>query len=525
MREPTLPQKPLTQRANRSMTIRHRAIFVAGMAAFLAACSETVVPDLNNSTESQFAVVQNRTQLQQLATGLMDVDRRTHDFQILVNETVARDVFRMDAAETRYLTQPLGATQMSNSVFIGQSVYSGPYRAIRSAQNFIGAVTAAPANLPVVTGTEATPFTANDRRAVIGYAQTIKALSYMRLIEQRDTLGIAFYTSPADINPILCKENVLASIAAILDSGYADLTAGAEEFAFELPSGFSGFDTPETFAEFNRGLKAKVAYYQAFDLFARTGGATPAASGARTIDAAALTEAEQALAASFMVNDAEDLSGPFYTYSAASGDYVNPNFNQNLYRINPRVLTESEGVVFTGTGNTLRFTAVPDKRLVAKADTAIGAADCKTVEGVNSCLVDLVNTSNTSPIALLRNDELLLLRAQLYWGRGQYQSALDIVNAFRTAAELPGTLTLASFGGGDGFDPANAADQDRLMDEILRQKRNQLLFESASRLPDFRMFGYLAKLGPERGNQPIAVFPHPLQEEQARGGNLSRTCN
>ena len=498
------------------MSIRNRAL-IAGT-VLLAACTESVIPDYDNQTEAEFAAIRNQTQLQQLTIGILDVDRQVHDFQILFDETIARNIFRMDNPEPRYVSEPLGPTAMSPTVFVGQSVFSGPYRAIRTAQNLITASEAAPEVLPA--GSTTVPYGPNDKAATRGYAQTIKALSYMRLIEQRDTLGIAIYTAPTSLNPIECKENVLEEIAAILDSGYTDLTAGATAFRFDLPSGFAAFNTPPTFAKLNRALKAKVAYYQAFDLYARTGGADPAASNAGTINTAALADAEAALAASFL-NTASpvDSNGAFHTYSAASGDYQNPNYNPSIYRINPRVVREAEGTTFTVSGSDTTYTVV-DKRVINKVDLVVTGTDCITLREVQSCFQDKVNASATDPLPLIRNDELALIKAQIHWGRGQYQQALDIVNAFRAHAGFATPLTLASFG-----DISSRAGQEALMKEILRQKRYQLLFESPARFVDFRMFGFLADLGKERGNNPIPVFPFPQAEILARGGNTAQVCD
>jgi starch-binding outer membrane protein, SusD/RagB family len=515
--------KPITSRVTHLMRIRNLTILAGAVA--LAACSESVVPDYNNLTEDKFSVLTTTAQLQQLATGIADVDRQTHDFQILLDETIARDVFRMDAAETRYITQPLGVGSMSNSVFTGQAVFNGPYRAIRSAQNLINATNAAGPTL--TSGNTVQEFSDADKRATIGYAQTMKALEYMRLVEQRDTLGTSIYTTPTSLEPIQCKENVLELITALLDSADADLAAGGA-FRFTLPSGFrstvagANFNTPTEFRKFNRALRAKAGYYQAFDLFARTAGADPAASSARTINTAAITEAEAALAASFYTpfTAANQSLGVFHTYSTASGDYTNPNFGLTRYRINPRVVREAEGTVMTVTGTDTTYTVV-DQRIVNKVDLTVAAGDCVTVQQVFSCFQDKVNASNTDPLPIIRNDELNLIRAQLLWGRGQYQAALDIVNTVRAAAGLTTPLTLAgNFGGVD-----TAAEQDQLMLAILREKRNQLLFESASRFVDYRMFGYLNLLGKERGNDPIPVFPFPLAEVQARGGNTAQTCS
>ena len=494
------------------MTMRNRA-FLAG-AVLLAACSEPVIPDYNNSTEDQFAVIRTEAQLQQLATGVLDVDRRTHDFQILLDETIARDVFRHDAAETRYITQPLGSGSMSPTVFVGQSVFNGPYRAIRSAQNLISAAEAASDEL-----TGGVEFGAEKKSAVRGYAQTIKALSYMRLVEQRDTLGTAIYTTPTELNPIQCKENVLELISALLDSAKTDLLAGGDDFGFALPSGFDGFDTPETFLQFNRALKAKNEYYRAFDLFARTGGANPGPSSARTIDAAAIAAAEAALAESFFDETGDPNEGVYHTYSSASGDYLNPNYDQTKYRINPRVVREAEGTTFTVTGTDTVYTVL-DRRVQDKVDLNYVPADCKVVSSTYSCFIDKVNSTDQHPLPIIRNDELALIKAQLLWGRGQYQQALDIVNRFRLAAGFAVPKTLAEFGGAD-----TPAEQLDLMREILKQKRYQLLFESPSRFVDFRMFGIMNDFGKERSNDPIPVFPFPSAETLARGGVTDQVCD
>jgi starch-binding outer membrane protein, SusD/RagB family len=497
------------------MTIRNRALVAAG-AVLLAACTESVVPDYNNSTESEFTVVRTQAQLQQLAIGILDVDRQTHDFQILFDETIARDVFRIDGSEPRYVNQPLGATSMSSTIFVGQAVFNGPYRAIRSATNLIDAVDAAGGTL--AGGVE---FSDADKAVTKGFARTIKALQYMRLIEQRDTLGVAIYTSPTELNPIQCKENGLAYAAALLDSADTELQTAGGEFLFDFPSGFAGFDTPAGFRKFERALKAKVAYYQAFDLFARTAGADPGASTGRTIDAAKIAEAEAALAASGFSLLATDSSGVFHTYSLASGDYSNPNFDPSKYRINSRVLREAEGTTITVTGSDTTFNVV-DRRLLNKVVVDYDKTDCVAIADVSSCLVDNVNSSLTDPLPLLRNDELALIKAQLLWGRAQYQAALDIVNAFRrTQGGFTTDLTLA----GDFGGATTTAQQDQLMLAILREKRNQLLFESASRFVDYRMFGYLSKLGKERGNDPIPVFPFPSAEVLARGGNTDQVCD
>jgi hypothetical protein len=163
---------------------------------------------------------------------------------------------------------------------------------------------------------------------------------------------------------------------------------------------------------------------------------------------------------------------------------------------------------------------VLDRRVQDKVDLNYAPADCKVVSTTYSCFIDKVNSTDQHPLPIIRNDELALIKAQLLWGRGQYQQALDIVNLFRLAAGFAVPKTLADFGGAD-----TPAEQLDVMREILKQKRYQLLFESPSRFVDFRMFGIMNDFGKERGNDPIPVFPFPSAETLARGGTTDQVCD
>jgi hypothetical protein len=511
-------------------TIRRVTLGVAGLLV-LGACSETAVPDFNNPGEPDYTNIETLAQLQAQAVGVVDADRQLHDFQLLLDETLGRNFYRLDGAETRYITQTLRGTPPANSNFIGGAIFQGPYQVIRSADLLIDAVDAAADSLPEFSGGPKVEFDANAKASVRGFARTIQAIEYMRLIEQRDTLGVSFYTSPDEVPPIVCKENGLAHVSALLDTALTELQAGAEEFPFDLPSGFDGFDTPETFAQFNRALKAKVEVYRGFDLFARTGGTSSAARpeadrwALTGVNAAALTAALAALDQSFYDPDGDLVSGGpgvFHVYSTSAGDYVNPNFDQSVYRVNPRVVTEAEGAAVTIVGGDSIWSS-PDQRLARKVELN-GSDDCRSITRssitTRSCFLDQVNTSNIHPLPILRNDELVLLEAQARFGLGQFAAALAIINEVRAAAGLP-TRTAASFG-----DAAfgTAASREALLDELLRQKRYQLLQESATRWVDYRMFGKLDELGTERGEGAFPVFPFPLAENLARAGNFTKTC-
>ena len=54
----------------------------------------------------------------------------------------------------------------------------------------------------------------------------------------------------------------LTRISALLDEAKTHLQAGGTAFPFALHSGFNGFNTPATFLQFNRGIKARTEVYR-----------------------------------------------------------------------------------------------------------------------------------------------------------------------------------------------------------------------------------------------------------------------
>jgi hypothetical protein len=451
-----------------------RAILIAGV-ALLTACSDSFVPNYNDPTLDP--VVRSAAQLQGQASGLLSGDRENHAFQILILETMGRNAYRIDPADPRYINNPL--SQFQPSAFIANFLWNSHYRTVRSAQ-------------VLVRGIDASNFSDADKAATRGFARTMQALQYQRLIEMKDTLGIPINLGTGALDPIRCKPAVLAYISALLDSADADLAAGGAAFPFALSRGFSDFgtfDTPATFRQFNRGLKAKNEMYRGFADFARNG----------TIDAAALNLALAALDASYPTT-AAFRNGVYHVYSSASGDLLNNNFDLSVYRANPKVLNQADA---------------GDLRL---AKLQQDPSFLKGVSGVSSDIIFTHISGPTTPLPLLINEELLLVRAQVLWGLNRDAEALTASNRVRgTAGGLP-DRALGDF-----------ATRLDLMREILKQKRYSLLFESGARLIDYRMLGLFNELGPEYtppGGSPVmgpTVIPYSEAESDARNGDL--TCS
>ena len=450
-----------------------RALACASALLVVVACSDAEIPNYNNPVIP--SVVPSPAALQSQVTGIAAGDRENHAFQILIMETMGRDAYRIDAADPRYINNPLG--QFNPSAFVTNFLWTSHYRTVRSANE-------------LVAGLAGSGFSTSDVAGARGYAQTMKALQYIRLIEMRDTIGVPIALGKGELDPIRCKPAVLAYISSLLDSAAADLGAAGSSFAFVLPGGFSSngsFNTPAGFLKFNRGLKAKNEVYRGFINYAKSG----------AIDASALNAAITALDASFANVGGNFRDGVYHIYSTASGDLTNQNFDQSVHRANPKVLSEAE----PGDARLSKVREDPAQNI--------------STEGVSSDILFTIFSGPTTPIPLLINEELLLVRAEALWGLNRDAEALALVNAVRSRS---GGFTVPKVA-------ANFATHLDLLREILKQKRYSLLYESPSRAVDYRMFGLWTVLGPERTatNFGPMVVPIPEAEANARGNDLTCT--
>ena len=117
------------------------------------------------------------------------------------------------------------------------------------------------------------------------------------------------------------------------------------------------------------------------------------------------------------------------------------------------------------------------------------------------------NTANlTNPVAILRDEELVLLRAQAYYEAGDFVDGNLDLNSVRTTY---------------GLAPVNPVDLASARADLLYEKRFSLFFEGPQRLVDLRADGLL-KAGvttPEVSSDPFnAALPIPKNEADARGG-------
>lgn len=466
---------------------RLRTLALTAAALSAAACSEVNAPNLNAPSVTGLGASVGA--LASTSVGLLANLRGQMFGQIVFGASMARDGFRFDVAEPRFTSQFV-QSQIDNSAFIGNGLWAANYNTSLTAD----ALTAAAGVGGLLTASQAA--------GLKGYARTMRAIAYWNVAMTRDTLGFPIQTNQAagTLAPIRCKPGALAGILALLDSGYTDLSTPGASLIFSLPSGVNqGFGATdlETLQNLNRAMKAKVAVYAGLigtSFTAPVGGATATLNAA--LAAIGQITTFSAAAASFG-------NGFYHVYSTAAGDATNPLFVPlgvpNIYRLDRSTVDSVEA---------------GDARYASKVVAAPGlSSPVSGFPAIPSTAAFNVYQSTTQSIAMIRMEELVLLRAQANIALNNLAAAKTDIDIVRVAAGLPASA--ANVGTN-----ATAA-----VTELLRQKRYSLLWEGLQRLQDLRAYGVLksAYRTAETATDPFqTVLPIPLNEVTARAGNV--TC-
>ena len=475
------------RRTHRRVTLV-RGLAVATALAALAACKQADLDITNPNNATVAGANADPTAFQLLATGLL-VDVRSTRLGVINNTGIlGREMYIFTPQEGRNTTHYLigistnGQQVLDPSGFV-TGVWGGEYNALRDVYNFKNGV-AANATL-----------TAAGKAAALGFAQTLEALMLFEVVQTRDSLGgiVEIKADAAQLAPFVSRDSMYKYISATLDAAATNLANGGGSFPFALSPGFAGFNTPASFALFTKALKGKVSAN-----YATAGGG-----------AAAWTASLAALNASFLDASATTRSafdvGVYNTYGS-SPDTPNGNSvatNTVLYA-HTSVLTD---VQFKADGVT------PDDRYTAKIRTGLtsrqGPVTSIGPTSASSSLGYKIWPNVTSPVSMIRNEELILLRAEARLATGDKAGAIADLNVVRTNSGglPPSTLTAAS---------SDAA----VLDGILFEKRYSTLMEG-NRWVDMRRYNRLNTLpiditsGPNK-NFVARVFPIPQAECQVR---------
>src|SRR5688500_3923319 len=430
-----------------------------------------------------------RSSLQTLATGVLAQDRAgvvgTPTYLVLA-PIMGRTAIRLDPSEPRYVGETLAANPDPGS-FAGGGGFGGFYTAIRAANSLLAA-------LP---GAAEGSFTPAEVNATKGFIKTIIGLDYMRLIELRDTVGIPIQ-DPADtevISAVSCKTPVLNFIAATLDEANADLIAAGQTTAlpFVLPTGFTAFgrnySTVNNIQRFNRAVKGKVSVYRAID--------RKAPSSARAAEA--FTELTFALggAAPGGVAPSTFSFGPYYRFVIGGSEATPNNISDTRLRLNTLVQSQLQPGDTRGS-----------KIVAASAVSGQGLLFSTNI----TCAFCLANTTNQErPLGILRDEELVLLRAQAYIETGNFAAATADINSVRTAYGLAPHAVFAT--------------KAAAIAAVVYEKRYSLLMEGPQSLVDLREYGLLSSFRKETATDPYnAAFPLSRAELNARELTTNPAC-
>lgn len=477
------------------LPIKRTMTLLAAVALVAAGCDSLNAPNFNFGDVSEIQENPTRASIGAAVTGLTITTRQVwaeddNDIVAMLG-ILGRENYVLDVADPRFVSEMLAGSLQAGSPAFGGNYYGRPYDNVRVADI-------------ILSGTDAVgpeELTEAEKNAVRGFVKTWKALDLLVIAVTRDDncdggIGcpITVEDDPEALAPAVSIDQVYAEIELLLDEGFSDLQSASAAFPFTLHSGFAGFDTPASFAEFNRGLAARVDAYLAtkFD------------------NPAKYQEVLNDLDDSFMAVGGDLSTGVYHVYSSGSGDTPNGLFQPSAdpnYRAHPSFET---GARLQSDGETL------DQRFLDK----VRPVTPRTFQGVGSDIGFTHYSSISAPVPVLRNEELILLAAEAHIGLGQMGMAETFLNDVRTRS--------------GGLPPADLVglSQEEAITELLYDRNYSLWAEGGHRWIDARRFDRLDSLPldcpdtdpetlitcPDQTHQVNARYPIPVDEQLARGG-------
>lgn len=443
---------------NHLQTQRRGTVGLLAWAVALAAatgCSNLDEPFDNATSTTTVTGAPNLASVKALAQGLMFGTRTEMPDYIFMEGTLGREGYCLCNNEPRFVSELLIGPIDGGSIGADIFLWRNPYKNIRGGNLLLAAVD------------NVSDLTEEQKSATKGFAETIQARDFINLLDARDSSGIPMEVNgdpSAPPGPIKSQPEAMDSIAALLDDAAAKLQAGGDAFPFALTSGFTGFNTPSTFLQVNRALRARVAVYQKD-----------------------YTTALTALAGSFIDTDAPLTLGAYDVFTTNPGDALNGLYDPSgtSYYAHPSFVTDAQ----------LQPGGAIDDRVTRK----VREVAPKSLLGVTSDLLITVYNSPTAPIPIIRNAELILLRAEANIGLHNDAAAIDDINVIRVED--------------GGLAPLSGSFSGDLLEELLYEKRYTLFWEGGNRWIDMRRYGKLNELPRDLPTHKVmSRFPLPQAE-------------
>ncbi|MCE2901506.1 MAG: RagB/SusD family nutrient uptake outer membrane protein [Gemmatimonas sp.] len=453
--------------------IRHRrtrALTLLAVCATAAACNAADIGNFNSPNTSQLEGTPEASTVNTTVAGLLGGARAGAGTWASTLGIFGREIMNLDGAEPRnVLALLIGPLEPGGfGVDVG---WTNSYRNLRTAYTILDVVDKVP------------NYSAAQRSGVKGFVKTFIAQEYVNQIRVRDTFGLVFDVpkDPTEQGAFITREEAYTRTAALFDEARTDLAAAGTAFPFTLTTGFTGFNTPTTFLRVNRALKARLEIYRG-----------------RWADA--LTALNESFLSTASGTAASLNTGVFHVYSTASGDATNPLFDPAPRAIVavPEFLTEAR----------LRADGSRDLRATSKA--VVGTVLLAT-QGISSNVRPTVYPTNVTPVPIIRNEELILMRAEANIGLGNRAAAIADLNFVRTNA--------------GGLPPLAADFSGDLITEVLYDRRYSLFFEYGHRWVDARRYNRLGELRKQLPTHRVfPLVPIPVDECNQRSSAVPRGC-
>lgn len=434
----------------------YACVVAAALAGGLSSCGffqTDKIIDPNNLAVASFVNNPSRDQVNLLAVGLQAAMRTGYIDMVQSAGAIGREVIYSASTDNRYFTELLGTKAADyggatdpNGIF--NTYYLGFASTRRRAESFNQASQSSAA------------LTAAEKSAALGFARTVQGWAMLNLLNMQYQNGIrSGYTdlnSPGDqLKPGKFTDYAggLDLVIATLNAGATALDAGGTAFPFTFASGWDGFTTPATMKQVNRAFAARAYMYKK--------------------DWANMNTA---VSQSFLNLTGDLNAGPKFNYQNAQNDVTNTLFQNPDGNGSPFVLFDE--VVNSAEPGDLRIANKTRKRTTPRSSG-----------GIISNYELKLYAANSTPIALIRNEELILMSAEAKAQTNDLAGATAAINVVRKAAGL------APYSG--------ANTQAALVSQIIKERRYSLFFEG-HRWFDARRYNLLNTL--PNSSSPYKVF-------------------
>jgi hypothetical protein len=422
------------------------------------------VLDPNNPSLASVETNATKEQVQFLLTGL-EASHRNYVVNISQAwNTFGREIWYLNASDPRFQTDWLGqAGRVPDRSYFGFGSTGGgswaaPYQAIKQADVLIS------------SSNGSTLLVDAEKKAVSGFAKMIQGYQFMIPANFAYENGIRIdVKDPLKPGKFVKYEDALNHIKSVLDQADQDLgAAGSGAFPLKLTPGFAAFNTIPNLRKVNKAILARLNAY-------------------RKDWQGILT----ALDGSFMDMGGNLNAGPAHPYSGPP-DAFNPLFYLPNAAVNT-IIVVHPSMIDDATPGDLRVS-----RKFFKRNTPVVVTTDATP--LSALYQDARWTTNTAPIPFIRNEELILLKAEAHANLGQTTEAVNAINVIRNAAAIG--------------DYTGATTKDALINEILYQRRYSLWAEPwGHRWIDARRYNKLNEIPTSYDKGTIfKQFPHPQAE-------------